>query len=81
MCHPVITHEDHKLVTSGPYRWIRNPLGLVTASWIFIAGAATMLLFVWWGLPRKETELEARFGQEYRDYVCHTGRLLPWWSS
>ena len=88
----VITHEDHELVTNGPYRWIRNPLytaggllfaglGLVAASWIFIAGAAGMLPFVWWRLPREEAELEARFGQEYRDYASRTGRFLPRWSS
>ena len=84
----VITHEDHELVTTGPYRWIRNPLytagglifaglGLVAASWIFMAGAAGMLPFVRWRLPREEAELEARFGQEYRDYASRTGRFLP----
>jgi protein-S-isoprenylcysteine O-methyltransferase Ste14 len=88
----VITHEDHELVTNGPYRWIRNPLytaggllfaglGLVAASWIFIAGAAALLPFVWLRLPKEEAELEDRFGQEYRDYVSRTGRFLPRWSS
>ena len=55
-------------------------LGLVAASWIFMAGAALMLPFVRWRLPREEAELEARFGQEYRDYASRTGRFLPKWS-
>lgn len=86
----VITHEDHQLVTTGPYRWIRNPLytagglifaglALVAASWILIAGAAMVLPFLWWRLPKEEAELEARFGQEYRDYAGRTGRFVPRW--
>ena len=84
----VITHEDHELVTSGPYRWIRNPLytagglmfaglGLIAGSWVFIGGAAMVLPFVRLRLPKEEAELEARFGQEYRDYASRTGRFLP----
>lgn len=84
----VVTHDDHELVTTGPYRWIRNPLytagglifmglGLVAASWIFVAGAAAVFPFVWLRLPKEEAELEARFGQEYRDYVGSAGRFLP----
>ena len=87
----VITHEDHELVTSGPYRWVRNPLytagvllftslGLVSASWYLIAGAALTFALVRLRLPKEETELEARFGQEYRDYARRTGRFLPRWS-
>ena len=87
----VTTHEDHQLVTSGPYRWVRNPLyvagallftalGLVSASWFLVAAAAVALALVWLRLPKEEAELEARFGQEYRDYVRRTGRFLPRWS-
>lgn len=86
----VITHEDHELVTSGPYRWIRNPLytaggllftglGLVAASWFLLAAAAFTVLLARLRLPKEEGELEARFGQEYRDYAARTGRFLPRW--
>ena len=87
----VITHEDHELVTHGPYRWIRNPLytaagllftglGLVAASWFLIGAAAVAVALVRLRLPKEEAHLEARFGQEYRDYVSRTGRFLPKWS-
>ena len=87
----VITHDDHELITHGPYRWIRNPLytaggliftglGLVAASWLILGAAALIIPFIWLRLPKEEAELEARFGQEYRDYVSRTGRLLPRWS-
>jgi protein-S-isoprenylcysteine O-methyltransferase Ste14 len=84
----VMIHEDHELVTSGPYRWIRNPLytagglilaglGLLSASLFLLAGAAIALMLVRVRLPREESELEARFGQEYRDYASRTGRFFP----
>ena len=87
----VITYEDHELVTTGPYRWIRNPLyaagglvftglGLVAASWFLIGAAALAMGLVQLRLPTEEAQLEARFGQEYRDYVSRTGRFLPKWS-
>jgi len=87
----VITHEDHELISSGPYRLIRNPLyvagalvftglGLVAASWFVIGGAALALVLVRLRLPKEEAQLEDRFGQEYRDYVSRTGRFLPRWS-
>ena len=86
----VMTHEDHELVTSGPYRWIRNPLytaggllftglGLVAASWFLIAAAALVVTLARLRLPAEEAELEARFGQEYRDYARRTGRFFPRW--
>lgn len=86
----VMTHEDHELITHGPYRWIRNPLyvsgllifsglGLLAASWFLIVAAGIAFLLVRWRLPREEAELEARFGDEYREYVRRTGRFLPRW--
>ena len=84
----VMTHEDHELVTSGPYRWIRNPLytartmlftglGLISASAFLLVGGLVSLVLVAIRLPSEEAELEKRFGQAYRDYVRRTGRFLP----
>lgn len=76
------------LVTGGPYRWVRHPLyvgvalmmvatTLLSASaWVAVAGSLTVALL----LVRSRTEeaqLEARFGQAYRDYRSRTGFVLP----
>jgi protein-S-isoprenylcysteine O-methyltransferase Ste14 len=86
----VITHDDHELVTTGPYRWIRNPLytagalllfglGLVSASWVLGGVAVLTIVAMRWRLTTEEAQLESRFGQKYRDYVARTGRFLPRW--
>ena len=52
-------------------------LGLVASSWFLLAAAALALLLVRLRLPREEAELEARFGDRYRDYARRTGRFVP----
>ena len=85
----VLTKERHELVTSGPYRWVRHPLyttgialflgiGLMAANaflllWSFVALAGVLLVVI----PREETALVERFGEEYRSYRARTGALLP----
>lgn len=86
----VVTHDDHELVTTGPYRWVRNPLyvagttffaglGLLAGSWFLILCAVAALALVAIRLPAEEAQLQARFGKRYRDYVESTGRFLPRW--
>ncbi len=86
---------DHRLVTTGPYRWIRHPL--YTALLTMIAGAALFLLnalllalvpfAIAIALRRALLEEELLssgegFGEEYENYVRRTGRFLPrWWTS
>ncbi len=85
----VLTKEHHELVTHGPYRWIRHPLysmavtlvlaiGLMAANWFillfaFIALASIRMAVV----PLEEKALLATFGDQYRDYMQHTGRMFP----
>ena len=85
----VLTKQDHRLVTVGPYRWMRHPLytvgitlfvgiGLMAANWFILLWAVialvAMRLVV---IPREEAHLEAAFGEEYRRYRSATGSLLP----
>jgi len=82
-------HQDHVLVTHGPYRYIRHPMYcafflmgigslLLSANW-FISGlyllAATSLYFD--RLAPEEEMMIERFGDSYRDYMKRTGRLVP----
>lgn len=80
---------DHKLITHGPYRWVRHPmyttlffLGLgwllLTANWII--GAPLMVgivLIVIKRVKNEEQMLIDLFGGDYRNYMQHTGRFLP----
>lgn len=84
------TRQQHRLITSGPYRWLRHPL--YTFGAIFFA-ALTLLTGLWWlglGLAigfglllwrtrREEAWLVATFGDEYRAYMAQTGGYWPRW--
>jgi protein-S-isoprenylcysteine O-methyltransferase Ste14 len=85
----VLTKRDHQLVKEGPYRWVRHPLyavatvaftslGLLAANWYLmlmavLAGTWVLLIVI----PREEDELVKKFGDAYREYQDHTGRLVP----
>ena len=82
------TRKQHTLVTSGPYRWVRHPLytvgaflyvafGLMADSW-FIA-LMGLLAFIAMAIrtPKEEANLIEKFGDEYREYMKHTGRFFP----
>ncbi len=81
--------EEHTLVTGGVYRHIRHPM--YAAHWLWgiaqvlllqnwIAGPALLAVFVPLCLvrvPREEQMMLERFGEEYRQYMNRTGRMLP----
>lgn len=82
------TRKEHRLVTSGPYRWVRHPLytvgssmfvafGMMADNW-FIA-LLGVLAFIGMAVrtPKEETNLIEKFGDEYREYMKRTGRFLP----
>ncbi|RLF22591.1 MAG: hypothetical protein DRN15_03830 [Thermoprotei archaeon] len=80
--------EEHKLVTSGPYRWIRHPIYtahliyfmswmLVTANILFLVNYLLTAAIIVRRMPREERALIERFGQEYISYMRRTGRLIP----
>ena len=82
------TRENAKLVTSGPYRWIRHPLyafgfamlvalAMVTALWWLAACAMVSIGFMLWRVPLEERALIEVFGDDYRTYMLRTRRFLP----
>ena len=82
------TRKDHKLVTTGPYRWVRHPLysagaafavalNLLVANWFTTASGTTALTLLLMRLPKEEEELIERFGDEYRQYAERTGTAAP----
>jgi protein-S-isoprenylcysteine O-methyltransferase Ste14 len=85
----VEVQNDHHLVTSGPYRFIRHPsycglllisLGVVIgySSLIGLAGFLFLLLpGLVYRMRVEEKLLLAQFGTTYQEYVSHTHKLLP----
>jgi protein-S-isoprenylcysteine O-methyltransferase Ste14 len=80
--------EDHKLITSGPYSRVRHPmyLGIFVYTTGLILIASDLLVFVFFAfsiwvnyrrIPSEEQMMIEQFGDEYREYVKRTGRLLP----
>ncbi len=84
----VATRKEHKLSTSGPYRWIRHPLysfgtlaflslGLIADSWFIVLLAVLAFILLATRTPNEEAHLIEKFGDDYREYMKRTGRYLP----
>lgn len=80
--------RQHRLVTSGPYAWMRHPmytamfgvgiaLALLTANWCFVLFAVAMIAGFVIRAPREERMMHETFGEEYRIYMQRTGRFFP----
>jgi protein-S-isoprenylcysteine O-methyltransferase Ste14 len=85
---PGLAVPPERIIDSGPYRWVRNPmylghiiflagLALLLGSWI--AAAVCVFHLVWF--QRRVREDEARlaglFGDSYRDYCRRVKRWIP----
>lgn len=81
-------HKQHKLITTGPYRYVRHPLysGLLVSSlgfglvslniWMFLMGLSFCGSFAF-RIPGEEALLRQKFKKKFDDYAEHTGRLIP----
>jgi protein-S-isoprenylcysteine O-methyltransferase Ste14 len=82
---------EHKVITEGPYRWIRHP---AYAGMILIYAGIIMSIGTWLGalltfsivtisllyrIRVEERTLLDAFGDEYRDYMKQTWFLFPGW--
>lgn len=84
----VSTRREHKLVMSGPYRWIRHPLyvfatlaflsvATLADSWFITTLAILPFVLLALRVPSEEAHLIEKFGDQYREYMKHTGRFFP----
>ncbi|MFX0113524.1 MAG: isoprenylcysteine carboxylmethyltransferase family protein [Candidatus Hodarchaeota archaeon] len=83
------TYDDHQLITTGIYRLIRHPLYVAllcfTIGMSLIAADLVILVLLilphtWLILrriPMEESLLIDKFGDDYRDYMNRTKRLIP----
>ena len=83
------TRKEHKLVTSGPYRWVRHPLytvgaslfisfGMMADNWFIAVLGVLAFIGMATRTPKEEANLIEKFGDEYREYMKTTGRFLPY---
>lgn len=86
---PLPAATANRLVIAGPYRFVRNPMavagitqgvavGLMLGSWLVVVYAIAGGLF--WNFvvrPLEESELEARFGDEFRRYRAAVRCWVP----
>jgi protein-S-isoprenylcysteine O-methyltransferase Ste14 len=84
----VTLKQDHELIRSGPYRWVRNPI--YTGILLAIAGSALargewrgvialVLAFgsFWFKTSKEERVLHDAFGAEYDAYRREVASLIP----
>ena len=81
--------DDHRLVTEGPYRYVRHPLytaglplffsiSLVSSNWFLgLIGIGFQLFLMLVRTPMEEEMLIDYFGDEYRRYIERTGAHFP----
>jgi protein-S-isoprenylcysteine O-methyltransferase Ste14 len=80
--------KDTVLVITGPYGIVRHPiylgafilltaLALVAANLLILLPTLALLTILYTQIDEKETLLIYRFGDEYREYMKRTPRLIP----
>lgn len=81
--------ENHELIKTGPYRWLRHPIyasllgmllqtGLAKAWWpMLIAGVVFYIVGTEIRIRAEEGLLAARFGEEFAEYKRSTRAYLP----
>lgn len=78
-----------KLVTSGAYRVVRNPIyasvavlilpaiTLITFTWVYLLVSVVMIVGVNLFIGKEEEQLRQAFGQEYEAYMSRVDRIIP----
>jgi protein-S-isoprenylcysteine O-methyltransferase Ste14 len=78
-----------KLVTTGAYGVVRNPIyssvtffilpavSLLTLTWVYFVPAIFLYAGVMIFIGHEERQLTQAFGKEYEDYLARVDRLVP----
>ncbi|HEX5272768.1 MAG TPA: isoprenylcysteine carboxylmethyltransferase family protein [Gemmataceae bacterium] len=88
LVHEAAVREDHALIESGPYRFVRHPVYAGYLALLLGSGVASLNVCLWCIWPvsllgiliqaaSEEQVLGEAFGQGYERYVRRTGRLVP----
>jgi protein-S-isoprenylcysteine O-methyltransferase Ste14 len=78
-----------KLVTTGAYGVVRNPIyssvtffvlpavALITLTWVYFVASVFLYVGVMIFIGTEEKQLSKAFGKEYGDYIARVDRLIP----
>jgi protein-S-isoprenylcysteine O-methyltransferase Ste14 len=78
-----------KLVTTGAYSVVRNPIyssviffilpavALMTLTWVYFVASVFLFSGVMIFIGKEEKQLTKAFGKEYEDYMARVDRLVP----
>jgi protein-S-isoprenylcysteine O-methyltransferase Ste14 len=80
--------ENHTLICTGPYTYLRHPIysgillalvgtALAVDRYRALLGLALAFLGLWWKARQEDAWLAAAFGEEFERQRRRTGRLLP----
>jgi protein-S-isoprenylcysteine O-methyltransferase Ste14 len=85
----LVIRENHRLIRTGPYRFVRHPMYsaylmlfigafLVSGNWVIGGcGVAVIATLMTVRLAREEAMLAEAFGAEHDDYRAATGMFIP----
>ncbi len=85
----VMLNDDHRLVRSGPYQWVRHPSYLgafmailgcpvfLNAYWAVLIAFMAMTIAYYLRIGVEEKMLSAYFGEQYGEYQQNTKRIIP----
>ncbi len=85
----LVIQDGHQLITTGPYRYIRNPaytgalatfigIGLAIGNWLSLGLLALTVIGLYvWRIQAEDKLLSAAFGPAYQEYKQKTWALIP----
>jgi protein-S-isoprenylcysteine O-methyltransferase Ste14 len=84
----VTIREDHELIRTGPYTYIRHPIytgilaamlgtALIVGEWRGLAALGIATVGFWWKARKEESFLGQEFGQAFEEHRRRTGFFLP----
>ena len=85
----IVGFSKGKLVTTGAYGVVRNPIyssvtffvlpavALISLTWVYLVASVFLYVGVMIFIGKEERQLTQAFGKEYEDYLARVDRLVP----
>jgi len=84
----VTIKQDHELITTGPYAFVRHPIysgllagflgcAIARGEWRGLVAVALIVAALWPKLRLEEKWMQARFGDSYDVYCRRVARIVP----